>query len=64
MFAALTTISMTKICTVNVSKTSLTKETSTKMYERFISFTKKVNVWFDNLRLRFCSRDVKDRDSN
>lgn len=62
MFAALTTISMTKFCTVNVSKTSLTKETSTKMYERFISFTKKVNVWFDNLR--FCSRDVKDRDSN
>lgn len=64
MFAALTTISMTKFCRVNVSKTSLTKETSTKMYERFISFTKKVNVWFDNLRLRFCSRDVKDRDSN
>lgn len=64
MFAALTTISMTKFCTVNVSKTSLTKETSTKMYERFISFKKKVNVWFDNLRLRFCSRDVKDRDSN
>lgn len=64
MFAALTTISMTKFCTVNVSKTPLTKETSTKMYERFISFTKKVNVWFDNLRLRFCSRDVKDRDSN
>lgn len=64
MFAALTTISMTKFCTVNVSKTSLTKETSTKMDERFISFTKKVNVWFDILRLRFCSRDVKDRDSN
>lgn len=64
MFAALTTISMTKFCTVNVSKTSLTKETSAKMYEKFISFTTKVNVWFDNLRLRFCSRDVKDRDSN
>lgn len=64
MFAALTTISMATFCIVNVSKTSLTKETSTKMYERFISFTKKVNVWFDNLRLRFCSRDVKDRDSN
>lgn len=55
MFAALTTISMTKFCTVNVSKTSLTKETSTKMYERFISFTK---VWQFEIKilLKRCKR--------
>lgn len=55
---------MIKFCIVNVLKIFLIKEILIKMYERFILFIKKVNVWFDNLRLRFCLRDVKDRDSN
>lgn len=64
MFVILIIIFMIKFWIVNVLKIFLIKEILIKMYERFILFIKKVNVWFDNLRLRFCLRDVKDRDSN